>query len=77
MILNVVIVSSIFPFSSQNHVAEFLDAMLQSQEEITDVPNQQSLPGLCRNSVLITENELHSLVSIHRENLLLTCGHLH
>ena len=66
--VHVVIVWTLFPFSLQKHVTLFLDAILQSQEEISDVPNQQSLPGLCRNSVLITENELHSLVNIHREN---------
>lgn len=64
-----------FSFSFQHCVATFLDAILQSQEEIADAPIQQSLPGLCRNSVLITENELHSLVSIHKENIL-TSGHL-
>ena len=64
-----------FSFSFQHCVATFLDAILQSQEEIADAPIQQSLPGLCRNSVLITENELHSLVIIHKENIL-TSGHL-
>lgn len=44
-------------------MTSFLDAILENQKDIQDFPNHKSLPGLCRNSVLITENELHALVS--------------
>lgn len=44
-------------------VTSFLDAILENQKDTQDFPNHKSLPGLCRNSVLITENELHALVS--------------
>lgn len=37
--------------------------MLENKAEVADLPIQKTLPGLTRNSVLITENELHALVS--------------
>ena len=45
-------------------ITSFLDAVLKGRKEISDLPIKKTLPGLCRNSVLITENELHALVSV-------------
>lgn len=45
-------------------ITSFLNTVLEDQKEIPDLPMKKSLPGLCRNSVLITENELHALVGI-------------
>ena len=39
--------------------------MLENKTEVADLPIQKTLPGLTRNSVLITENELHALVSTY------------
>lgn len=45
-------------------ITSFLDSVLKGRKEISDLPIKKTLPGLCRNSVLITENELHALVSV-------------
>lgn len=47
-------------------ITSFLNTVLEDQKEIPDLPMKKSLPGLCRNSVLITENELHALVNFLR-----------
>ena len=53
--------------------------MLENKTEAADLPIQKTLPGLTRNSVLITENELHALVSTYMHVLqkavyLIWCG---
>lgn len=47
-------------------IKSFLDAILGEQAEMSVPPMKKTLPGLCRNSVLITENELYALTSFLR-----------
>lgn len=46
-----------------------MDAILEGADEVNDFPEQQTLPGLCRTSVLITENEMKALASKNIERL--------
>ncbi|KAK3741875.1 hypothetical protein QZH41_013354, partial [Actinostola sp. cb2023] len=47
-------------------ISSFVDSILEGADQVSDFPEQQTLPGLCRTSVLITQNELQSLITYLR-----------
>ncbi|XP_031553053.1 GTPase-activating protein and VPS9 domain-containing protein 1-like [Actinia tenebrosa] len=63
---NVVPTGDIFNSIDLGSIASFVDAILEGADEVNDFPEQQTLPGLCRTSILITENEMKVLIAFMR-----------